>query len=84
MVAAIVISVVLGEVRIAIDMISSIQSNKILIYTDLEKSGKDNGAFKNSITTIDQVIAKPQVEEEKIDEKTLAENERKAAAGSKK
>ena len=55
-----------------------------MIYSDSEKIGKDNVAFKNSITTIDQVIAKPHVEEEKIDEKTLAENERKAAEGCDK
>lgn len=49
----------------------------------MEQKGKDNAGFKNSTTAMDQisVIAKPQVEEEKIDEKTLAENEKREAEG---
>lgn len=49
---------------------------------DVEKKGKDNAGFKNSTTTVDQTPAidvKPRAEEEKVDEKTLAENEKRAA-----
>lgn len=52
----------------------------ILNSIDVEKNGNDNAGFKNSTTTIDQAT-KPQIEEEKVDEKTLAENEKKAAEG---
>lgn len=52
---------------------------------DVEKKGKDNASFKTSTTTmeISTVFVKPQVEEEKIDEKTLAENEKRAAEEKK-
>lgn len=45
---------------------------------DLEKSGKDNEAFKGSVDQISMVAAKLQ-----IDEKTLAENEKRATEGPK-
>lgn len=51
---------------------------------DVEGTGKVNSGFKNSTTTVDQISTitmKPQVEEEKVDEKTLAENQKRAAEG---
>lgn len=52
----------------------------MLNWIDLEKNGKDNAAFKGSVDQISMATAKP-VEEEKVDEKTLAENEKRAAEG---
>lgn len=52
--------------------------------TDVEKKGKDNAGFKNSTIAVDQistVMPKPPVEEEKIDEKTLAENKTREVEG---
>ncbi|KAJ6636450.1 Sodium/potassium/calcium exchanger 5 [Pseudolycoriella hygida] len=46
---------------------------------DVEKKGKDNAGFKGSTPAVDQVTAVTQPVEEKVDEKTLAENERRAA-----
>lgn len=48
--------------------------------TDVEKKGKENAGFKNSITTMDQITTvAAKVEEEKIDEKALAEKEKREA-----
>lgn len=53
--------------------------------TDVEKKGKDNAGFKNSTTTVDQLsTVTAKVEEEKIDEKALAEKEKQEAEGSMK
>ncbi|KAG4079689.1 hypothetical protein HA402_009075 [Bradysia odoriphaga] len=47
---------------------------------DVEKKGKDNAVFRNSTTTMDQIsTVTGKVEEEKVDVKTLTENDQREA-----